>query len=306
MSNETMTTNSTAMPGSEVKIDVQNVGQREATNPTVQADTPRGEASRFTLFRHPTDKMIGGVCGGLGDYLNWDPTLIRILWVAATITTGGGGLLAYLALWLLLPVGTAKRGQVRSAAVELTELNLGRAAKVLIVLGGLLLLSNVGILPSLWSGFWFVMRLFFWPALLIGIGYLLLRSTGQTLDWRVDLGNWRNRMRMNEGQINMPDKEALKSNFQSLRQRFPLKRSRRNKMFMGVCGGIGQKLGVDANLVRLVWAALSIGSIGAGVLLYVFLGLVLPEETPVLAPNGYDTPDTPEAQIIDGTATYKV
>lgn len=306
MSNETMTTNSTATPGSEVKIDVQNVGQREATNPTAQADTPRGEVSRFTLFRHPTDKMLGGVCGGLGDYLNWDPTLIRILWVAATITTGGGGLLAYLALWLLLPVGTAKRGQVRSAAVELTELNLGRAAKVLIVLGGLLLLSNVGILPSLWSGFWFVMRLFFWPALLIGIGYLLLRSTGQTLDWRVDLGNWRNRMRMNEGQINMPDKEALKSNFQSLRQRFPLKRSRRNKMFMGVCGGIGQKLGVDANLVRLVWAALSIGSIGAGVLLYVFLGLVLPEETPVLAPNGYDTTDTPDVQIIDGTATYKV
>lgn len=306
MSNETMTTNSTAMPGSEVKIDVQNVGQGEATTPTVQADTQRGETSRFTLFRHPTDKMIGGVCGGLGDYLNWDPTLIRILWVAATITTGGGGLLAYLALWLLLPVGTAKRGQVRSAAVELTELNLGRAAKVLIVLGGLLLLSNVGILPSLWNGFWFVMRLFFWPGLLIGIGYLLLRSTGQTLNWRVDLGNWRSRMRMNEGQINMPDKEALKSNFQSLRQRFPLKRSRRNKMFMGVCGGIGQKLGIDANLVRLVWAALSIGSIGVGVLLYVFLGLALPEEGPVLAANDYDTMNTPDVQVIDGTATYKV
>lgn len=257
------------------------------------------------LYRHPTDKLIGGVCGGLGDYLHWDPTLIRILWVAATITTGGGGLLAYLALWLLLPVGSAKRGQVRSAAIELTELNLSRAAKVLILLGGLLLLSNVGILPSLWSGFWFMMRLFFWPALLIGIGYLLLRSTGKTLDWRFNWNNWRDRVRMSGGQINVPDKEELKSGFQSLRQRFPLKRSRRNKMFMGVCGGIGQKFGIDANLVRLVWAALSIGSIGVGVVVYVFLGLALPEETPVLAANGYEA-GASDVQIIDGTATYKV
>lgn len=305
MNNENITMPSTSTPTSEVKIDVQNVDQRQSASVTAQDETSGAQPFRFTLYRHPTDKMIGGVCGGLGDYLNWDPTLIRILWVAATITTGGGGLLAYLALWLLLPVGSAKRGQVRSAAIELTELNLGRAAKVLIALGGLLLLSNVGILPSLWSGFWVVMRLFFWPALLIGIGYLLLRSTGQKLDWRVNWSSWRDRVRMNSGQINMPDQEGLKNGFQSLRQRFPLKRSRRNKMFMGVCGGIGQKLGIDANLVRLVWAALSIGSIGVGVLVYVFLGLALPEETPVLNANEYN-PSTPDVQIIDGTATYKV
>ncbi len=47
---------------------------------------------------------------------------------------------------------------------------------------------------------------------------------------------------------------------------------------MGVCGGIGQKIGIDANLVRLVWAAFSIGSIGMGVLIYVLVGLFLPEE----------------------------
>ena len=50
---------------------------------------------------------------------------------------------------------------------------------------------------------------------------------------------------------------------------------------MGVCGGIGKKLGIDANLVRLIWAALSIGSIGMGVIAYVAVGLLLPEETGV-------------------------
>ena len=49
-----------------------------------------------TLYRHPTEKMIGGVCGGLADYFKWDPALVRIVWLVATIATGGGGLLATL------------------------------------------------------------------------------------------------------------------------------------------------------------------------------------------------------------------
>jgi hypothetical protein len=57
-------------------------------------------------------------------------------------------------------------------------------------------------------------------------------------------------------------------------------------------------------LVRLIWAAFSIGSIGAGVLVYVLLGLLLPEEKPMdLAPFRAEPQDV---QVIDGTATYKV
>ncbi len=76
----------------------------------------------------------------------------------------------------------------------------------------------------------------------------------------------------------MPSKEGVKANLRRTRQQFPLKRSRSDRVFMGVCGGIGQKIGIDANLVRLVWAAFSIGSIGMGVLIYVLVGLFLPEE----------------------------
>ena len=45
----------------------------------------------FTLYRHPTDKLVGGVCGGFAEYLGWDPVLVRILWLVATVATGGGG-----------------------------------------------------------------------------------------------------------------------------------------------------------------------------------------------------------------------
>jgi phage shock protein C len=55
------------------------------------------------LYRSQSQRMIGGVCGGLGDYLSVDPTIIRLLFVAAAIF-GGHGLLLYLVLLLLVPV----------------------------------------------------------------------------------------------------------------------------------------------------------------------------------------------------------
>lgn len=253
------------------------------------------------LYRHPSDKLVGGVCGGLADYLKWDPSLVRVLWVVATLTTGGGGFLAYLALWLLLPVGTAAKGQVRPAAIELNQRSLGVAANVLIGLGIVWLLANLGILPSIWGAFSSVMAIVFWPALLIGIGYLLLRGAGGAADWGSTFGNWRERA---SGGVKAPSGDEVKASLRGVRQRLPLKRSRTDRFFMGVCGGIGQKLGIDANLVRLIWAAFSIGSVGMGVLVYVLVGLLLPEETPVDLATMRAEPE--DVQVIEGTATYKV
>jgi phage shock protein C len=54
------------------------------------------------LYRSESDRMIGGVCGGLGDYLDIDPTLVRIVFVALALM-GGPGLLLYLILLLVVP-----------------------------------------------------------------------------------------------------------------------------------------------------------------------------------------------------------
>lgn len=48
------------------------------------------------------DKMIAGVCAGLGEYLEFDPTLVRIIW-ACTILLAGTGVLAYLVCWIIIP-----------------------------------------------------------------------------------------------------------------------------------------------------------------------------------------------------------
>jgi len=54
------------------------------------------------LYRS-NDRMLGGVCGGLAEYLNADPTVIRFLFVILLIVSFGTAVLAYLAAWILIP-----------------------------------------------------------------------------------------------------------------------------------------------------------------------------------------------------------
>ncbi len=55
------------------------------------------------LYRSYKNSVIGGVCGGLGNYLNTDPILFRVLFVVAFLV-GGTGLLAYIILWIVIPI----------------------------------------------------------------------------------------------------------------------------------------------------------------------------------------------------------
>ena len=55
------------------------------------------------LYRSRKNKILAGVCGGIAEYLNQDPTVIRVI-TAILILSVGIGLLAYLACWVLIPV----------------------------------------------------------------------------------------------------------------------------------------------------------------------------------------------------------
>ena len=54
------------------------------------------------LYRSIKNRVIGGVCGGLGDYLNLDPVLIRVLWIVL-LFAAGLGVLAYIIAWIIIP-----------------------------------------------------------------------------------------------------------------------------------------------------------------------------------------------------------
>ena len=49
------------------------------------------------------DKMLAGVSGGLGEYLDVDPVLVRVAWVLSAFLTGGCTILVYLAFWFVMP-----------------------------------------------------------------------------------------------------------------------------------------------------------------------------------------------------------
>jgi phage shock protein C len=56
------------------------------------------------LYRSRRHKIIAGVCGGLAEWLGWDPTLTRILYVVVSVfSLGFPGTVAYIVLWIVMP-----------------------------------------------------------------------------------------------------------------------------------------------------------------------------------------------------------
>lgn len=54
------------------------------------------------LHRSKKNKIIGGVCGGIGEYFDVDPTIIRLLWILFVFSFGSG-ILAYIVAWIIIP-----------------------------------------------------------------------------------------------------------------------------------------------------------------------------------------------------------
>jgi phage shock protein C len=62
------------------------------------------------LTRSPTESMIAGVCGGLAEYFNIDPVIVRLIFVLVTLTSGLG-LPVYVVMWIVMPRESASAGQ---------------------------------------------------------------------------------------------------------------------------------------------------------------------------------------------------
>jgi phage shock protein C len=109
------------------------------------------------------------VCGGLAEYLEVEPSLVRLAFIVGTLW-GGLGLLIYVALAVVLPVDS----HVQPISAYRQERSRNLAAGVLILLGAVLLVGNLGWAP------WLTWNLF-WPAVLVFVGAgLLLRNSGQS------------------------------------------------------------------------------------------------------------------------------
>jgi phage shock protein PspC (stress-responsive transcriptional regulator) len=147
--------------------------------PMTSQDTRRTDAPGRLLRRRVSDRVIGGVAGGLGDYFNVDPLLIRIGFVGLMLF-GGAGLVLYLVGWLLMPAEGQDASPVEAlfGRIGLTPRRIGWIAVGLVAVlfisifpmggpfdgSGYLFIGPVGIDPVA-----------FWAVAVIVVGYLLIR-----------------------------------------------------------------------------------------------------------------------------------
>ena len=64
-------------------------------------------------------------------------------------------------------------------------------------------------------------------------------------------------------------------------RKMKLVKSRTNKMLTGVCGGIGELLGIDPTIISVIWAALSLAG-GTGIILYIIAAVIIPEDDDII------------------------
>jgi phage shock protein PspC (stress-responsive transcriptional regulator) len=89
-------------------------------------EEPRPAYERRTgsrrIYRDPDDRLVGGVCSGLGAYLGLDPVIVRILFILFLIS--GVGFLVYIILWIVVPEArtTAQKLEMRGDSVNVSNI----------------------------------------------------------------------------------------------------------------------------------------------------------------------------------------
>lgn len=156
------------------------------------------------LYRSREDRMIWGVCGGLGKYLGIDATVVRIITVLLTVASGGLGILAYIAIAIVVPLEESKAStpretvqqnvaEMRETATELgqqirstlkgeagdaekeAQVRRGRLNLVGIILIVVGLIFLVGSFKLLWWFDW----VYLWPLIIVAIGVIILITAGR-------------------------------------------------------------------------------------------------------------------------------
>jgi phage shock protein C len=195
------------------------------------------------LYRSQNNKMISGVCGGLADYFEIDPTLIRLIVVAIALF-GGVGLLAYIAAIFIIPNNPDEQPIEKSEnLIKDKSLFWG---SLLIIFGLFFLMRQMGLFYGF--EFWRIPWQMVWAVFLIVIGLYLLYNRNKKED---------------DDTFEIQGKK--------------LYRSRQQKMLAGVCGGIAEYFEMDVSVIRILWAIITIASVGFGILIYILMIIIFPE-----------------------------
>lgn len=136
------------------------------------------------LYKSRKNRIIAGVCGGIAEYFNVDPVLVRVIAVLLFFA-GGAALIAYIVGMIIIPQQPwegAKEGeqtQVQNPAPIEQRESLSQSGAlvigvILIIFGVIFLMRNIPFLHHYYWWFWDHGWRFFWPSILIAIGLLVI------------------------------------------------------------------------------------------------------------------------------------
>jgi len=214
------------------------------------------------LYRSTSNKVFAGVCGGLAEYFDVDPMIIRVLFVLMVLF-GGTGIVLYIAAIVIVPKRPYMMPDTGIPAQDLPPAKVRESARnwfgiVLVVLGALLLLSNM----DMFHFFDFVEDTFEYilPVLLIILGMAIIYYRQSQPEPAVPSGG-------ESGTGTETRQGPVYRNY---------RRSSADKKLFGVCGGLAQYFGIDASLIRMLYVVLCLASFGAGFVLYILIAIVVP------------------------------
>lgn len=218
------------------------------------------------LYKSRHDRVIAGVCGGVGEYFNIDPVLVRIIWVVLAIL-GGSGILAYLVGMIIIPeppenASTHEPESRESVAKSRRTTSQTVWGVVLIIIGFIVLMDQYHVFRFFSPDFWRISWGIIFPVFLIIIGAIVL--------FRRKESESHQRTESPEGDEKTPGYEPL--NIPSA-----LMRSKKDRKLAGVCGGMGYYLKIDPTIIRLLWIIGTFATGGVAILVYIILAIVLPE-----------------------------
>ena len=212
------------------------------------------------LYRSRRHRVIAGVCGGIADYFDLDPAIVRILWILFTIA-GGAGLLTYIAALFIME---------NNPDQEVAEEETRHPSNQRVLWGTILIVIGLVFMFTTFRWFYFPFFHIRWEmvlaTMLIVIGVVVILLGGSMAITR------------REPSAGEATGEGKTSDPASTAEVKRLYRSRERRVIFGICGGLGDYFKLDPVLIRLIWLLLSFFSGGAGFLVYLVLVFVIPEE----------------------------
>ena len=223
------------------------------------------------LYRNQTNKVLAGVCSGLGEYFNMDTTVVRLIWILLTLL-GGAGIIAYILAYFIVPAKPNEFSE--TAPQQIHDFTPVRIFGILFVGAGIaILLDNLDILS--FHRWWYMSEDFVFPGLLILAGiFFLTKRKGLSVPLQPNAPPMKGEQSSQDQTLHTEPSSNEQPKIKVLC------RSMTDKKLFGICGGAGEYFDIDPTIIRIAYVIFTLFSGGAGILIYLLMYLIIPEGQP--------------------------